>query len=127
MALAQAFGLKYACVSLPSGAASAVKQFGKTGIMSAVFRNHLAFDMDEAGREAAQAVAEILPVGRAFIADLPARTPVRPYNRARCQSLLAPSTRPRHSGPMASKRQTSSAMLLLSMKPKARCAGAMRA
>lgn len=62
---------KYPVVSLPNGAGSAVD----------TIRNHyewvcefdkvvLMFDMDQPGREAAEAVAEILPVGKVFIAEL---------------------------------------------------------
>ena len=90
MALAQAFGLKYACVSLPSGAASAVKAIRQNWDYVCGFSEIiLAFDMDEAGREAAQAVAEILPVGRAFIADLPAKDACEALQQGKVSELVS--------------------------------------
>ena len=67
-------GHKWATVSLPNGAASAAKAMKDNyefimGFQSVV----LLFDQDEAGRKAAEAAAECLPVGMAKIATLPCK------------------------------------------------------
>ena len=67
-------GHKWATVSLPNGAASAAKAIKDNwdyivGFESVV----LLFDADEAGLKAAEAAAEVLPVGMAKIARLPAK------------------------------------------------------
>lgn len=76
MSVSTAFNGKWAVVSVPSGAQSA---------MSAIKHNLeylnnfdeivLMFDMDEVGVAAAKKCASILPVGKAFIANLPAKDP----------------------------------------------------
>lgn len=74
ISLSKMFGHKYACVSLPNGAQSAVKAIRDNfDYINAFDEIILCFDMDEAGRKAALAVAEILPVGKAKIANLPAK------------------------------------------------------
>ena len=63
---------KWATVSLPSGAPSAVKAIQNNWEYLEGFDEIvLMFDMDDQGQKAAQAVAEILPVGKAKIAKLP--------------------------------------------------------
>ena len=90
MALAQVFGLKYACVSLPNGAASAVKSIRENWDYVCGFDEIiLAFDMDNPGRDAAQAVAEILPVGRAFIAELPAKDACEALQQGKVSELIS--------------------------------------
>lgn len=76
MSVSTAFNGKWAVVSVPSGAQSA---------MSAIKHNLeylnnfdeivLMFDMDEVGIAASKKCAAILPVGKAFIANLPAKDP----------------------------------------------------
>jgi len=74
ISLSKVFGHKYAVVSLPSGAQSAVRAIKANFEYLNGFRDIIiCTDMDRAGREAAQAIAEILPVGKAFIATLPAK------------------------------------------------------
>jgi len=74
ISLSKSFGHKYAVVSLPSGAQSAVRAIKANFEYLNGFRDIIiCTDMDKAGREAAQAIAEILPVGKAFIATLPAK------------------------------------------------------
>lgn len=74
ISLSKAFGHKYAVVSLPSGAQSSVRAIKANFEYLNGFRDIIiCTDMDRAGREAAQAIAEILPVGKAFIATLPAK------------------------------------------------------
>ena len=71
-AASQVQGHKWATVSLPNGAQSAVKAFKDNWDYVAGFDTVvLMFDMDEAGQKAALAVAELLPVGKAKIASLP--------------------------------------------------------
>ena len=72
MTVSQLQDNKYACVSLPNGAAGAVKSIrDNLEFVSSYEEIILMFDMDDAGREAAQAVAEILPPGKCKIATLP--------------------------------------------------------
>ena len=59
-------------VSLPQGAQGAVKAFKDNWDYVTQFKEViLCFDMDDPGREAAQAVSELLPIGMAKIAHLP--------------------------------------------------------
>ena len=59
-------------MGLPSGAPSAVKAIQNNWEYLEGFDEIvLMFDMDEQGQKAAQAVAEMLPVGKAKIAKLP--------------------------------------------------------
>jgi twinkle protein len=63
---------RWPVVSLPHGAASAVQSIkDNLEFVSSFDEIILAFDMDEPGRAAAQAVAEILPPGKARIASFP--------------------------------------------------------
>ena len=70
----KAFGHRYACVSLPSGAQSAVRAVkANFDYLNAFEEVVICTDMDSAGRKAAQEIAEALPVGKASIANLPAK------------------------------------------------------
>ena len=70
ISLSKVFGHKFACVSLPSGAQSAVKAVkANFDYINAFTECVICTDMDEAGRKAAQAIAEALPVGKASIAN----------------------------------------------------------
>ena len=74
ISLSKCFGHKYACVSLPSGAQSAVRAVKDNFDYLVSFEEVvICTDMDEAGRNAAEAIAEVLPVGKAKIATLPAK------------------------------------------------------
>lgn len=74
LACAQAGNLRWPCVSLPNGAASAVKAVKDNWEYLNQFQEViLMFDQDQAGQAAAQAVAELLPVGKAKIASLPCK------------------------------------------------------
>ena len=67
-------GHKWATVSLPNGAASAAKAMTDHWDYLMNFETIvLLFDSDEAGMKAAQAAAEVLPIGRCKIAQLPAK------------------------------------------------------
>lgn len=71
LSVSQAQGNKYPVVSIPNGAQSAVKAIKEAYEWVCEFdKIVLMFDQDEPGREAAEACAEILPVGKTFIADL---------------------------------------------------------
>lgn len=62
---------KYPVVSLPSGAQNAVNDIKRHYEWVCEFdKVVLMFDMDEPGRAASEAVAELLPVGKCYIADL---------------------------------------------------------
>jgi twinkle protein len=72
LSMSQAFGNKYAVVSVTSGAQSALKQCKTHYEWIDLFESVvLCFDMDEAGQEAAKACAEILPAGKVKIMSLP--------------------------------------------------------
>ena len=72
MTVNQALGGTWAVVSLPNGAASAVKSIkDNLEFVNGYPEVILCFDMDDAGQEAAKAVADILPSGRCKIAKLP--------------------------------------------------------
>lgn len=74
ISLSKVFGHKYAVVSLPSGAQSATRAIRDNFDYITKFDEVvICTDMDEAGRKAAQAIAEVLPVGKAKIANLPAK------------------------------------------------------
>ena len=61
-----------ACVGIPNGSNSAVRTIKDNyDYVSQFDRVILCFDDDKAGREAALASAQVLPVGKAFIATLP--------------------------------------------------------
>lgn len=72
MSVSQLQSHKWAVVSLPSGAQSAVSAIKRRlEWVTSYEQVILMFDNDEAGIEASQAVAEILPTGKAYIASLP--------------------------------------------------------
>jgi twinkle protein len=74
IALSSCFQHKYAVCSIPNGAAGAVRAVKRNFDYIVGFDECvICFDMDEVGQKAAQAVAEILPVGKAKIATLPAK------------------------------------------------------
>lgn len=71
LSVAQCFDCKWPVVSLPDGAQSAPKAIKKAYDWLCQFeRIVLCFDMDEPGQQAAQKVAEMLPIGRVFIMRL---------------------------------------------------------
>jgi twinkle protein len=72
LSVSQAQGNKYPVVSVPKGAKGAAKAIAQSiewleNFESVIFM----FDMDEPGREAAEACAALLPPGKAKIASLP--------------------------------------------------------
>ena len=74
MTASQVQGNKWATVSLPNGASSAVKALKDNYEYIAGFESVvLMFDTDEAGMKAAEAAAAVLPVGKARIASLPCK------------------------------------------------------
>ena len=74
ISLSKAFGHKYACVSLPQGASGAVRAIkANWEYINSFLEVIICTDMDGAGRQAAQEIAEVLPVGKAKIANLPAK------------------------------------------------------
>tara|TARA_R110000851_G_scaffold217605_6_gene370538 strand:- start:1853 stop:3442 length:1590 start_codon:yes stop_codon:yes gene_type:complete len=72
MTVAQLFNLKWPVVSLPNGAAGAVRAIkDNLEFVSGYDEIVLMFDSDDPGKEAAAAVADILPPGKCKIAALP--------------------------------------------------------
>ena len=74
MSVSQLQNHKWPVVSLPNGAAGAVRSIKDNWDYVLGFEEViLMFDQDDKGREAAQEVCELLPVGRAKIANLPCK------------------------------------------------------
>ena len=74
MSVAQAMGLKWAAVSLPSGATGAAKVFkAEAEFLERFDKVVLLFDQDEPGQQAVAKVAPLLRPGQAFIAHCPAK------------------------------------------------------
>jgi twinkle protein len=72
MTVNQVLGGTWAVVSLPNGAASAVKSIkDNLEFVNSYSEVILCFDMDEAGQTASRDVADILPAGKCKIAKLP--------------------------------------------------------
>lgn len=72
LSVSQAFKHKYAVVSLPNGASDAAYSLQKHYEWLDKFKKIvLMFDQDDPGREAAEAAAAVLPVGKVSIAVLP--------------------------------------------------------
>lgn len=72
LSVAQAFDLKWAVVSLPNGAGSAVKALKKAYDWLDQFENIvLCFDADEQGEKAVQEGAPILPIGKVKVMTMP--------------------------------------------------------
>jgi len=72
MTVSQLFNNKWAVVSLPNGAAGAIKAIkDNLEFVSGYDEIVLMFDNDQAGQEAAQSVAEFLPPSKCKIATLP--------------------------------------------------------
>lgn len=72
LSVSQAQDNKWAVVSIPNGASAAVRDIRPhLEYLSRFEKVVLCFDMDEAGRKAAQEVATILPPNKAYICTLP--------------------------------------------------------
>ena len=75
MSVHQAIG-KWPVVSVPNGAQGAAKSVrNSVDFVSSFDKVIIMFDMDDAGQKAAKEVADILPSGKAFIAQLPLKDP----------------------------------------------------
>lgn len=89
ISLSKCFGHKYACVSLPNGAQSAVRAVkANFDYLNGFEEVVICTDMDSAGREAAEAIAEVLPVGKAKIATLPAKDANDALVKGKAQELI---------------------------------------
>lgn len=76
LSYAEAVDCKWPVVSVPDGAGSAVRAVNEAMDWISQFEEVvIMFDMDEPGQAAAQAVAEILPPGKAMMATLPRKDP----------------------------------------------------
>lgn len=84
-----AFDHRYPVCSIPNGAAGAVRAVKKNFDYITKFQEVvIAFDMDEAGQKAAKEVAEVLPVGLAKIANLPAKDANEAWVQGRKHELV---------------------------------------
>ena len=70
------------------------------------------FDMDEAGQNAAQACAELLPVGRAKIAYLPLKDVNECLMQDKSAEVIQAISRLENIGPMASEQLKTTVMSL---------------
>ncbi len=85
----QAMGSKWPVVSVPNGAQGAVKAIRKEiDFVSSFERVILMFDMDEPGQTAAHEVADILPSGKAHIAQLSLKDPSEMLQQGRNRELV---------------------------------------
>lgn len=76
LTVSQLQGNKWAVVSIPNGAQAAKKSIeANLEYLDKFEEIILMFDMDEPGRKACEECAKILPVGKAFIANLPLKDP----------------------------------------------------
>ncbi len=76
MTVAQLMECKWPVVSLPSGAAGAARAIkDNLEFVCSYDEVVLMFDMDESGRDATKAVAELLPPGKCKVATLPFKDP----------------------------------------------------
>ncbi|MFZ3194103.1 MAG: toprim domain-containing protein [Moraxellaceae bacterium] len=76
MSLAQMYALKRPVVSVPNGAGEAAKAVAANLEWINTFQKVIiVMDMDQPGRDAAVAIAKLLPPGKAFIAKLPLKDP----------------------------------------------------
>ncbi len=74
LSVSQAFDLKYAVVSLPNGAQSAVKSIQNAYDWLEQFeRVYLCFDNDEPGQKAVEEVAAVLPPNKTYVMTLPVK------------------------------------------------------
>lgn len=74
LSVSQAFGNKYAVVSLPNGAQSAVKAIqNHYEYLNGFEKIVLCFDNDEPGQRATEEVAALLPAGKVFVMSLPTK------------------------------------------------------
>lgn len=72
LSVAEANNCRYPVVSIPNGAPAAKKAIeANLEYLDNFEKVVLMFDMDEKGREAVEACAKILPVGKAYVATLP--------------------------------------------------------
>lgn len=90
MSIAEAQDRKWPVVSLPSGAAGAVKAVRANYEFLASYKEILlCFDMDEAGKKAAQECAKILPPGQVKIVHLPRKDANEMLINAETSQLLS--------------------------------------
>jgi twinkle protein len=89
MTVSQLQGNKWPVVSLPNGAQGAVNSIKDNLEWVMSFEEViLMFDMDDPGREASQKVAELLPPGKAKIAQLPLKDPNEMLLKGRGQEVI---------------------------------------
>lgn len=89
LTVSQLFGNKWPVVSVPNGAQGAVKAIKKNlewieGFDTVVFL----FDMDDPGRAAAEACAEVLTPGKARIAQLPMKDPNEMHTAGKSKEVI---------------------------------------
>ena len=90
ISLSKCWNHQYACVSLPSGAQSAVKAVkANFDYLNSFDEVIICMDMDEAGQKAAQDIAEVLPPGRAKIARLPTKDANEALTSGKTAELMA--------------------------------------
>ena len=90
ISLSKCFQHRFAVVSLPNGAQSAVRAVKQNFDYLNKFEEVvICMDMDEAGQKAAIAIAEVLPVGKAKIARLPSKDANEALVKGKTEELIA--------------------------------------
>lgn len=90
ISLSKCFQHRFAVVSLPNGAQSAVRAVKQNFDYLNKFEEVvICMDMDEAGQKAAIAIAEVLPVGKAKIARLPSKDANDALVKGKTEELIA--------------------------------------
>lgn len=76
LTVSQLQGNQWAVVSIPNGAQAAKKAIeSNLEYLSGFEQIILMFDMDDAGRKAVEECSKVLPLGKAFVANLPCKDP----------------------------------------------------
>lgn len=89
LTVSQVQGNKWPVVSIPNGAQGAKKTIeANLEYLSNFEQVILMFDMDEPGRNATEECAKVLPLGKAFIANLPLKDPNECLKAGKTQDII---------------------------------------
>ena len=89
LTVSQLQGNQWPVVSIPNGAQAAKKAIeANLEYLSNFEEIILMFDMDEPGRKACEDCAQILPIGRAFIASLPSKDPNECLQQGKAKEVI---------------------------------------
>lgn len=89
LTVSQLQGNRWPTVSIPNGAQAAKKAIeANLEYLNNFEEIILMFDMDEAGRKAIEECVDVLPVGKAFIANLPMKDPNECLVAGKCDAVI---------------------------------------